>query len=479
VNQPSIGQLIQQALSEAKSGNRQKARDLLSQAVKQEPQSARAWYLLSQAVGDPEQSKQCLKKVLQLDPSNAQARERLQKLEAPISQLSADSKTRKSTISTVVKVVMGLASAAMLCFCAFAVVVAIPGFFASPAQVAKNSLPLVNNNQLAPSEAVPTNAIAPSPTILPSPVLSDTPVPSATPSLQPSLTPVTVVPASVSGSGQQLPRCVPQNTTTETATVTHVVDGDTIDVSIKGQEFTVRYIGVDTPKTKHPDKPVEYYGPEASAMNELLVASKAVVLVKDVSETDQYGRLLRYVFVDSLGGAFVNYELVRQGFAHAVTYPPDIACEEYFLEAETRAREASLGLWTGGGGVVAEQTAIPSLTPISVRGSSGVGKVTIVTVFYNGSGEKEPNEYVEIRNDSEQPLDLSGWRLQDKANHVFTFPGFTMQPGQVCRVYTDESHPDTCGFSFNFSKSAIWNNGGDCTTLLDDSGNVVQEYCYP
>ena len=102
---------------------------------------------------------------------------------------------------------------------------------------------------------------------------------------------------------------VPTNTPVPTperteASVIRVIDGDTIEVAIDDRTFTVRYIGVDTPETVHPEKPVEWMGPEASAVNKELVEGKTVYLEKDVSETDKYDRLLRYIFLAD--GTFVN-----------------------------------------------------------------------------------------------------------------------------------------------------------------------------
>jgi micrococcal nuclease len=128
------------------------------------------------------------------------------------------------------------------------------------------------------------------------------------------------------------------------ALVTEVVDGDTIKVVVDGQTYTLRYIGIDTPETVHPDKPVEWMGPEASAANRRLVAGQTVYLEKDVSETDRYGRLLRYVYLAD--GLFVNAELVRLGYAHASTYPPDVKHQDHFLEMQREAREAGRGLWS-------------------------------------------------------------------------------------------------------------------------------------
>jgi len=85
---------------------------------------------------------------------------------------------------------------------------------------------------------------------------------------------------------------------------------------------------------------------EASAANEALVAGRDVVLERDVSDTDQYDRLLRYVWLREGGGwVFVNLELVRLGFAQVATYPPDVRWTDTFLAAQRMARKAGLGLW--------------------------------------------------------------------------------------------------------------------------------------
>ena len=122
--------------------------------------------------------------------------------------------------------------------------------------------------------------------------------------------------------------------------VTKVIDGDTIE--IEGGK-RVRYIGIDTPETVHPSKPVECYGKEASNKNLELVLNKRVKLEKDVSETDKYGRLLRYVYI---GDIFVNDYLVREGFAKASTYPPDVKHNEKFLQSQKFAIDNDKGLWS-------------------------------------------------------------------------------------------------------------------------------------
>ncbi len=123
----------------------------------------------------------------------------------------------------------------------------------------------------------------------------------------------------------------------DTARVTRVIDGDTI--TIEGG-YRVRYIGIDTPEI-HPE--LRAYGMEALEANRKLVEGKEVWLEWDVSETDKYGRLLRYVYVEDI---FVNAELVRQGLAkEAKAYPPDIEYQDYLEELEAEARQAGRGMW--------------------------------------------------------------------------------------------------------------------------------------
>jgi micrococcal nuclease len=122
----------------------------------------------------------------------------------------------------------------------------------------------------------------------------------------------------------------------ETATVTRIIDGDTIDIAT-GQR--VRYIGIDTPEV-YPER--EAYGMEAWQANRNLVEGKKVRLEQDVSQTDKYGRLLRYVYV---GDTFVNAELVRLGLAEAKAYPPDTRYQDLLEQLEEEARQAGRGMW--------------------------------------------------------------------------------------------------------------------------------------
>lgn len=130
----------------------------------------------------------------------------------------------------------------------------------------------------------------------------------------------------------------------ERALVTKVIDGDTIVVNDKS---TVRFIGVDTPETVDPRRPVGCFGKEASNEAKQLLSGQEIILQKDVSDTDKYGRSLRYIFLplenDRL--LFVNDYLVREGFAKVLTYPPDVKYNEQFRQAEKEAKESKRGLW--------------------------------------------------------------------------------------------------------------------------------------
>ena len=138
--------------------------------------------------------------------------------------------------------------------------------------------------------------------------------------------------------------------------MTHVIDGDTIEVTIDGTTSRVRYIGIDTPENGDTASLASSY------YNRQLVEGKAVILVKDQSETDQYGRLLRYVIV---GNTFVNYQLVIKGYADTSTFPPDVACVDTFIAAKQTAWKNRLGLWA------LEPTTPPLPAPVIPIPSSG------------------------------------------------------------------------------------------------------------
>ncbi|MDO9545768.1 MAG: thermonuclease family protein [Pelolinea sp.] len=128
--------------------------------------------------------------------------------------------------------------------------------------------------------------------------------------------------ASVNGAD-----CIPNLSSYETATLIDIIDGDSIRVAIQGTVYEVRYIGMNTP---------EYYSDqrqaaiEATQYNKDLISSANIYLFKDISETDRYDRLLRYVIAN---GKFINLELVRSGHAQSKIYKPDVSCQPTFDRA--------------------------------------------------------------------------------------------------------------------------------------------------
>ncbi len=139
-----------------------------------------------------------------------------------------------------------------------------------------------------------------------------------------------------SGSGGGRPQRVP-------ARVTRVVDGDTFEVSLRGDILDVRLIGIDTPETVKPGSPVECFGKEASRAATDLLEGRRVRMVKDVSDRDRYDRLVRYVYI---GQEMANARLVVNGYASAYTYPPDVRHADLFVRLQRDARDGDRGLWS-------------------------------------------------------------------------------------------------------------------------------------
>ncbi|MBI4363753.1 MAG: thermonuclease family protein [Candidatus Doudnabacteria bacterium] len=125
-------------------------------------------------------------------------------------------------------------------------------------------------------------------------------------------------------------------------TVMQAIDGDTVTL-INGERL--RYVGIDTPEEFDPRKPVQCFAHEAAQKNKSLVEGKSIKFYKDIDAKDLYGRWLGFVYLED--ETFVNLELVKQGYAFAYPYPPDISKASKFADAEAYARENRLGLWGG------------------------------------------------------------------------------------------------------------------------------------
>ena len=148
--------------------------------------------------------------------------------------------------------------------------------------------------------------------------------------------------AAVAGNGE--------NGWAPNATVERVVDGDTISVMIGDRLESVRLIGIDTPESVAPTRPVQCFGREASLhLEAMLPAGTEITLVRDVEARDAYDRLLGYV-VRSGDGLFVNLELVAAGYAAVLNYPPNDYYADVLARAEADAVAAGRGLWSACGG---------------------------------------------------------------------------------------------------------------------------------
>jgi len=263
------------------------------------------------------------------------------------------------------------------------------------------------------------------------------------PTSAPRMTPVQTATLAPTASPTVTSTNTPMPRTVGVVQVVEIVDGDTIRVRIGGEIYAVRYIGIDCPEK---DEPLYE---EATAANRQLVEGQEVRLEKDVSETDKYGRLLRYVW---LGDVLVNAELVRQGLAEAVRYPPDVKYQALLQDAEAEARRAQRGLWR----------------PKATRAPTG--PVVQIASLREAS---EPEE-VTIRNVGDAPQDMTGWYLVSVRGHqVYRFPaGFVLQPGESVTIYSGPGAGQAGGLFW--TEEYVWNNREpDPAELYNAKGELV------
>jgi micrococcal nuclease len=138
---------------------------------------------------------------------------------------------------------------------------------------------------------------------------------------------------------------LPEEIELENYQVLKVIDGDTVSISINGEKETLRLIGVDTPETVHPNKPVECFGIEASNYAKDLLSNKIISVEYDQSqgEVDKYGRSLVYIFLPD--GRNFNKIMIEEGYAYEYTYGEAYKYQKEFKESQIYAKENKLGLW--------------------------------------------------------------------------------------------------------------------------------------
>jgi micrococcal nuclease len=231
----------------------------------------------------------------------------------------------------------------------------------------------------------------------------------------------------------------PSPTTPESASesrVRYVLDGDTIELT-DGRK--IRYLGINTPEHGQP------YYEEARLANASLVENQAVRLEQDVVPIDQYGRTLAHVFV---GDTHVNLELIRQGYANVYTVPPNVKYVDELLAAEREAREHQRGLWA--------QSSVPvRITALNPQ-----------------------DEWVELTNQGDRPVDLDGFTLKDQANHIYTFENFTLGPREFVRLFSRNGINTDYRLYWGLGNETVWNNDGDTAFLRDPQGALVDLYTY-
>jgi endonuclease YncB( thermonuclease family) len=231
--------------------------------------------------------------------------------------------------------------------------------------------------------------------------------------------------------------CIPQNTSYQKGMVTQVMDGDTIAVFLEdGKTYNVRYIGIDAPESE------EKHFTESFDANSNLVLQKEVILIKDVSDRDQFDRLLRYVIV---GDVFVNLELVKIGLAKAESYPPDLSCSDSLLLAEDEARRAQVGMWIA--------TPTPEASPPNV---------VILAV-------NKREEWVDIQNLGDADVDLTGWNLVSERGDQECYLSGVIKSGEVLRVWSGTAQGN--GFSCGYN-NPIWNNSEPDPAVLYNAQGV-------
>ena len=199
--------------------------------------------------------------------------------------------------------------------------------------------------------------------------------------------------------------------TSTSAEVIRTVDGDTIEIKFPdGTIEKVRLIGIDTPETVDPRKPVECFGKEASAKMKELVNGKTVRLERKPAENrGSYGRLLRYVYI---GDFFVNAEMIKQGYAYAYTkYPFDVTLMEQFRQYEKEARENERGLWAPGVCENENQTNKSEQSPNTSSVENQSNETLDTTNLNNEQSESKPPLAKEDKNTTSESDNFIYWLI--------------------------------------------------------------------
>jgi endonuclease YncB( thermonuclease family) len=243
----------------------------------------------------------------------------------------------------------------------------------------------------------------------------------------------------------ELPKIISTNTEGARAfEAARVVDGDTFELSDGSK---VRMNGINTPEHNEPNY--------AEAKQNLadLILNRSIYLQKDVSDTDKYGRKLRYVFTED---KFANAEQVSSGLASSFEYPPDTKYLDLFECLEKDARQKQLGMWKGYGS---------NLYNISI------------SITQNPDTSKNPNdEFIVIKNNGAE-IDMAGWQMKDEATHIYTFNNTLLGTGESVTIYSGKGS-DYGNVLYWDLDTTVWNNDGDTVFLRDSEDNLAAIYEY-
>lgn len=318
------------------------------------------------------------------------------------------------------------------------------------------------------------------------------PAPTAGPTATATATP-TAVPTDIATTTPTATPTPSQDSqeTSWTVTVIDVIDGDTMDVRMPdGSTERIRLLGVDTPETgagnTDPDEwegiPdtddgrswLASWGDEAKAYAESRLGGKEIYIETD-SQSDRresYGRLLVYASQSESSSKSFNLRLIENGYARM--YDTQFEQRSQYQSAEETAQRNNVGVWNYSGSSTPTPTADGS-------GGSADSDLAVSNVHADAEGDDHDNlndEYVEFTNEGNEAIELTGWMVEDEANHDYYFPsGFTLDAGATVTLYTG-SGEDTDDELYWGESQAVWNNGGDTIYVRNDAGETVIEYEY-
>jgi endonuclease YncB( thermonuclease family) len=247
--------------------------------------------------------------------------------------------------------------------------------------------------------------------------------------------------------------------------VSHIVDGDTIDVNGCSDAGRIRLILMNTPEIN----PGECYGKEASAYTSAHLLNRQVGLEKDKSDKDSFGRYLRYVWID---GELFNERIVRDGYAELAVYPPDVRYQPRIAAAQQEAKTASRGLWGVCGSVgipgtpTPQQSATPTSTPSPTQSGTATPTPTVAGSCSSASATiTSLDKVLEVVTISGSG-NLTGWYLISvRGNQRFDFPNNFTLAGNV-QIKSGTPAFQNSSTQLWWTAANQWNNSDDDDAIL-------------